>query len=260
VRTLNKSLAAAAVLVTASLAGSVGIASASAPTAPQQRAFPALNGAPTKSVPASVSRFIDTDAGRAAGVDERNVYRLPAPGGGFWSVLPGDKLICVVFENKESISTCASVSQLLAGELKLLLISPDRGPGPDGKPTSPTDGPATEVGLSPGGVKSATAELASGEHADVQLTSTGLYQVTAGAPVSSITLHRAAKNDLVINMRWGRKGPKATSRSLVATAASTLYYFCGGYCWVSGSMWSIVLPIAAKTSRAAMGTGFAATS
>jgi len=105
-------------VVTTLTVGGGGLAVASSPDAAQKKAFPALGGTPTRIVPAAVSGFIASNTGREEGVDARHVYRLPAPGGGSWSVLPGHDAICVVFENKESISTCASPEQLTAGDMK----------------------------------------------------------------------------------------------------------------------------------------------
>lgn len=243
-RMLNKSLAALAVLVTALLLSSGGIASASTPTAAQRAAFAALRGAPATSVPAAVARFIDSPTGRKFGVDARNVHRVPAPGGGSWSVLSGDSDLCVVFEAKENISVCADDAQAKAGALQVLLIDPKQ-PGSGEARTSATDGPATQVGLVSDDVTSVTAKLQSGGSSGVVINPSGLYAVRSGYPVTSLTLRRAAGPSRVI--KWGTSRPSRLPKP-VAHASSGFVYLCtspgfAGCVIAAGGLWTALLPI-----------------
>jgi hypothetical protein len=244
VRMLNQRLAGLAALVTALLLSSVGIASATAPTAAQRTAFAALRGAPTTSVPEAVSRFIDSPTGRKFGVDARNVHRVAAPGGGSWSVLSGDTGLCVVFETKENISACADDAQAKAGALQVLLISPKQ-PTPGGARTSATDGPTTQVGLVPDEVTTATAKLQSGDLSAVVPNPNGLYAFKSGYPLASLTLHRVGKPSVVVktgaSLRSKRPAP-------LARAASGFVYFCTSPGWAgcvinAGGLWSSLLPV-----------------
>ncbi len=243
-RTFNKGLAVFAVLAPALLLNSVGIASASTPTTAQRSAFAALRGAPATSVPAAVSRFIDSTTGRKFGVDARNIHRVPAPGGGSWSVLPGDSGLCVVFETKENISACADNTQAKAGALRVLLIDPKQ-PGSGEAGTSATDGPATQIGLVSDDITSATARLQSGDSSGVVINPSGLYAVESGYPVRSLTLHRAAGPSRVIKM--GASRPSRLPEH-VAHASSGFVYFCtspgfaGCVIW-AGGLWTGFLPI-----------------
>jgi len=220
---LNKSLAALAVSVIALLVSSAGIASASAPTAAQRSAFAALRGAPATSVPAAVARFIDSPTGRKFGVDARNVHRVPAPGGGLWSVLSGNSGLCVVLETKEYISACADDAQAKAGTFQILLIDPKQ-PGSGEARTSATDGPATQIGLVSDDITSATARLQSGDSSGVVINPNGLYAVESGYPVTSLTLHRAAGPSRVI--RWGASRPIKRQKPVAHTAFNYVAYLC----------------------------------
>ncbi|HEV7496186.1 peptidylprolyl isomerase [Baekduia sp.] len=220
---LNKSLGGLAVLVTASLLGYVGMATASTPTAAQRTAFAALRGAPTTSVPAAVSHFIDSQTGRQFGVDARNVHRVAAPGGGSWSVLSGDSGLCVVFETKENISACADNAQAKAGALQVLLISPKQ-PAPGGPKTSATDGPTTQVGLVPDEVTTATATLQSGDVSAVVPNPSGLYAVKSGYPLASLALHRVGKPSVVVKM--GASRPFKRQKPVAHAALNHVAYLC----------------------------------
>jgi hypothetical protein len=223
VRTLNKRLGVLAVLVSALLLGSVGVASASTPTAAQRAAYAALRGEPATSVPASVTQFIDSPTGRKYGVDARNVHRVPAPGGGSWSVLSGNSGLCVVFETKENVSACADDAQVKAGALQVLLIDPKQ-PEPGEARTSATDGPATQVGLVPDYVSSVTAKLSSGDASGVVLNPSGLYAVKSGYPVTSLTLHRVGKPSIVVKMAASR--PFKRQKPVAHAAFNYVAYLC----------------------------------
>jgi hypothetical protein len=110
VRMSNQSFASLAILVTVLLLNSAGVASASAPTTTQRSAFAALRGAPATSIPAAVSRFIDSSTGRRFGVDAKNVHRVPAPGGGSWSVLSGNSA-CVSSLRRRRTSRLAPMTR-----------------------------------------------------------------------------------------------------------------------------------------------------
>jgi hypothetical protein len=152
--------------------------------------------------------------------------------------------MCVVFETKENVSTCADDAQAKAGALQVLLIDPKQ-PRPGEARTSATDGPATQVGLVSDDITSATAKLQSGQSSGVVINQSGLYAVESGYPVTSLILHRAAGSSRVIKM--GASRPSRRPKP-VARAASGFVYFCtspgwGGCVIWAGGLWTAVLPI-----------------
>lgn len=184
-RSCRRILGGTAIAAVALFAGA-GSASASAPTEAQKEAFHALSGKPAATVPAIVDQFIGSTTGRQFGVDAANVHRVPAPGGGSWSILPGNDSICVVYETEEGVSTCGTLEQAKAGLLSVTLISPDRGPAADGQLPNPIVGPKKRIGLAPDALAPAVAERVSGQAAVVAAKS-GFYRTTAkNRPLSSL--------------------------------------------------------------------------
>lgn len=145
-RSRRKMLGVTIATVVTMVAGS-GVASASAPTSAQKQVFSALTDKPTAAAPAAVKSVIDGSLGRQFGVDADHVYRVPAPAGGSWSVLPGgNDQVCVVFETHENVSACGPIDQVKTEGLSLSLIDPD----PNGGDLSaPANGRTTYLGYAP---------------------------------------------------------------------------------------------------------------
>jgi hypothetical protein len=153
-------------------------------------------------------------------------------------VLSGESGLCVVFETKENISACADDAQAKAGALQVLLISPKQ-PAPGGATTSPIDGPATQVGLVPDDVTSATAKLQSGDVSGVVPNQSGLYAVKSGYPLTSLTLHRVGKPSVVVRM--GSRQSKQPA-PIAHAAFNYFVYLCTSPGWTgcyinAGGLW-----------------------
>jgi hypothetical protein len=174
------------------------VASAFAPTPAQKQTFSMLAGKPTKAVPAIVDQFIQSGFGQQSGVDAAHVYRVPAPGGGTWSVLPGKSdQVCIVFETAEGVSGCGSLQQARAGALSGSLIPPD--PQRRGL-TSANSGTEIHLGFVPKALAPALAESIAGQGALAAIKS-GFYKVSGENRRLSSMLGRFSRHALSLQKR-----------------------------------------------------------
>jgi hypothetical protein len=220
-------------------------AGASAPTAAQKQAFPALRDAPATHVPATVRQFVTSSLGRKAGVDADSVRRVQAPNGRSWSVLPGDGQVCVVFEDHEGIASCAADAQAAASGVTALLITPSTVPG-----SSAVTGPAVQVGLAPASVASVD-----GRGPAEQVAPSGAFAVAADG-LKPVTLRGVDGERTATSRRFSGTRPVGPLRAKAATLRE--YSFCNvavGYYWctISGSMVSTVEPFSSSLVQSADG-------
>ena len=211
-----------------------GASLAAAPNAEQRGAFPVLEEPAAATVPAGVRTFVASPIGVGAGVDDGNVHRLPAPGGGYWDVLPGDGQVCLFIE-ADHVGACVATEQALAGYLQIIsrpLVADEPAVGA----SAPTlAGPEVRRGLAPDGVRSVAAITADGVADDQATTAHGLFAVRAGGRVESVLLRRArGRSALHVGQRWhGVTRPK----QLRPLAHAATWEYIPGPTQISGAVW-----------------------
>jgi hypothetical protein len=230
--------AAVAVALGVLMAVPAASAVASAPTSGQKAAFSVLRGAPAKTLSPAAARFVDSRRGSEAGVDGANVYRVAAPHGGHWDVLSGRGEVCIVLEDHEGISSCASNADAHAGQLRVMLITPQNS---SAVANSAVDGPATIAGLVPDATQPEFASVGLRRLPTVT-GSNGTYEGDAGSGVAAIK--RAASH------RSSMAPRRVPIRAKVADLHA--WYPCyargaGSYwCYISGSLWGPAGPYQAS--------------
>jgi hypothetical protein len=228
-------LATTVVSALGALAISAGAAGASTPTSGEEAAFPTLRGTPSDVVPKAVQKFAVSRLGRQFGVDASDVYRSPAPGGGFWSLLPGTGGVCAVFETDEDIAACADAATAARQGFSLRLIRPHPGLMPDGSTPSPTEGVTSQVGIAPAAASGVEQSSANGRQA-IATDDNGFYASTLPDSSTKVVLRGISAKRVAAARRLG---------TIKAHAAwNYSYNFCrASWCFISGSYGSPVLPI-----------------
>jgi hypothetical protein len=219
---------------------------ASAPTTGQKAAFSALRGAPARALSPAVARFVDSQQGSEAGVDDANVYRVKSPKGGHWDVLSGRGQVCLVLEDHEGISTCASNADAQAGQLRVMLITPQ---SPSSVANSAVDGPATIAGLVPDASQPEFGSVGLRRFPTVT-GSAGTYEGDAGSGAATIKRTASSHRSTL---------PQPPIRAKAATGSRRDWYGCIGagfgsvWCGIIGSLWSSAEPFTGSSVQSGDG-------
>lgn len=210
-------------------------ASASTPTATEKTAFPTLRGTPSQVIPKAIKTFAGSPLGRQFGVDAGDVYRSPAPGGGFWSLLPGAGGVCAVFETNEDVAACADTATAVSQGIAVRLIRPRAGLLPDGSTPPALDGPASQIGIAP--ATATGVELRSDQGAEsVAASSTGFYASALPDASAKVVLRGVArKKRISSSLSWGPKARAAWDHAFNICRAT--------WCTLGPALGSPALPV-----------------
>lgn len=222
--------------VVAAFAICAGGASASVPTATEKAAFPTLRGTPSHVIPKAIKTFADSHLGRQFGVDADDVYRSPAPGGGFWSLLPGAGGVCAVFETNENVSGCTDTTTAVSQGIAVRLIRPRSGLLPDGSTPSALDGVAYQIGIAP--AAAAGVELRSDQGAEsISTDSNGFYASALPDTKAKVVLRGVAREERI-------SSPSSQGTKKARAAWDHAFNICRAtWCTLGPALGSPVLPV-----------------